>query len=435
MRANAKALRSLEQVIFENKLVGSGRMAAHAGGGQEAGRRRYQMLDVWRGVVCLFVVLEHVGVALWPGVDQVTPGWAAALHRAIVGVLSLNLGTPLFFVMSGYCIASSLDSARRRGTAPLAFFARRIWRIVPTYWAALFCFVGLVLVLDFFGLTRLHQSPVSLELGTPRDLTLAQWIGNLTLTETWRPLFGGGASNVFTRVAWSLCYQEQFYVVCVLALWLAPRRLDRALAIATMAIVMLRVMLWDAGALALIEGSFLMKWHEFAVGVLVFYCLNVGCSVAARRGVELGLVALALIGGATQLVSTAAAASFGLVLLAMHRWDEQAGLLGWLEPIRACGRRSYSIYLIHLPVAMVCNTLLYDQGLTSFWGRLLVLVPVASAAAVVVGWVFHRTIESHFLGQPPLPRVLAVRACPPAAAPEPIMSPRPVPVTLPLHSV
>ena len=26
---------------------------------------RYQALDAWRGIVCLVVVLEHAGVALW----------------------------------------------------------------------------------------------------------------------------------------------------------------------------------------------------------------------------------------------------------------------------------------------------------------------------------------------------------------------------------
>jgi peptidoglycan/LPS O-acetylase OafA/YrhL len=407
-------------------------------GTHEASRPRYQMLDVWRGVVCLYVVLEHAGVALWQ-CNDLGSGWVGKLHQAIVGVLALNIGTPLFFVMSGYCIASSLDSAQRRGTAPVAFLARRIWRILPTYWAALFGFVVLVLGLDAFGLTRLHQSDVALEIGSPRALNVAQWLGNLTLTETWRPLVGGGESAVFTRVAWSLCYQEQFYVVCVLALWLAPRRLARALAAATVAIVLFRVMAWDSGSIGRMEGTFPVRWHEFAVGLLVFHCLNGTCSPLARRMVELGLVALALIGCKTELVSTAAAASFGLMLIAMHRWDQQAGQLSWLEPLRACGRRSYSIYLVHLPVTTVCNPWLYDLGLTSFWARLLVLVPIVILASVAVGWAFHRAVESRFLGMPPFLGTLTAKAKPPIsdAMPGllPALAPRPVLILVPVLGV
>src|SRR5262249_9397625 len=138
---------------------------------------RYQMLDVWRGLVCLVVVLEHVGVALWGGADGGV-GLEGGVRRAVVQALRLNFGSPLFFVMSGYCIASCLDSARRRGTTPAEFLLKRFWRIFPTYWAALFGFVALVAVLDTVGLPSLHSNAFSLEIGAPGDLTFAQWLGN-----------------------------------------------------------------------------------------------------------------------------------------------------------------------------------------------------------------------------------------------------------------
>src|SRR5258708_5072544 len=75
---------------------------------------RYQALDAWRGIVCLIVVLEHAGVALWNQVDHGIAGFDGFLRHGIVTVLCLNLGAPLFFVISGYCIASSLDSSRRK---------------------------------------------------------------------------------------------------------------------------------------------------------------------------------------------------------------------------------------------------------------------------------------------------------------------------------
>ncbi len=376
------------------------------------GGARYQMLDIWRGVVCLVVVLEHAGVVLWSGLYEAS-GWPAWFQQKAVWLLTLNCGTPLFFVMSGYCIAASLESLRRKGGTPLTFLSRRFWRIVPTYWAALLFFFLVVAWLDRLGFNRLHDNPYGLSLVSPETLNNAQWFGNLTLIETWRPHLFGGASSVFTRVAWSLCYQEQFYVICVLALWLAPARVDRFLAVATVLIGSVRIMAWDSGGVEQIfSGTFPYLWHEFAVGLAVYWRLNRPTSSRERRLLEAGLVALAFVGYRSEFTSTFAAAVFGLVLIFMHRWDHVAGSLRILAPVKSCGKRSFSIYLVHLPVASVMSAVLCDLGFTSLGVRAFLVFPVAAAASVCVGWVFHRGVESHFLGQPPFlaPRTSTISA-------------------------
>jgi peptidoglycan/LPS O-acetylase OafA/YrhL len=350
-------------------------------------------------VVCVLVVLEHAGVALWSVADgSGLEGW---LRRIIVAGLELNLGGPLFFVMSGYCVASCIDSARRRGTAPLVFLARRVWRIFPPYWVALAGFVAVVAGLDAIGLERYHRNgTVSLELESPGMLDAWQWIGNLSLTETWRPLVGGHQAIIYTRVGWSLCYQEQFYLVCFLTLLLFPRRFERALMGITAVILAFRVFVWDAGALHRIAGTFPELWHEFAVGWLVYIWMGRSAAPAVRRGLELGLIALLIVALRTGLVSTAGAAGFGLLLIVLHRWDDRLPGLRWLDPVRACGRRSYSIYLVHLPTVMVVNAWLQARGWEGFWPRALVMIPASVSAAVAVGWVFHRVVERHFLDLP-----------------------------------
>ena len=75
---------------------------------------RYEIIDGIRGLAALAVVLHHLQVI---GIGP---------YAVIV-----------FFVISGYCIAASVDSTRRKGQGPLTFLARRLWRIYPTYWAAL----------------------------------------------------------------------------------------------------------------------------------------------------------------------------------------------------------------------------------------------------------------------------------------------------------
>lgn len=380
-------------------------VATFAPADRPAGRGRYLMLDVWRGLVCLVVVLEHAGVVLWPVGNTLASDGEGFLQQWILSILQWNFGSKLFFVMSGYCIASSLDSSRRRGDSPARFLGRRLWRIYPTYWAALLAFVVFVAGSDALGVGVLHHNGVSLELVSPASLNFSQWLGNLTLTETWRQhLSARGDVVVFTRVAWSLCYQEQFYFLCMLALWLAPRRLEQALVGATVAIVGFRFCAADVGMLWRCEGTFPIYWHLFAVGLAVYWRLNLSAGAPAwgRRGVDLGIAALACEQAVQGTFATVAPYVFGLLLIVMWRWDAVLGCSSWLAPIRACGRRSFSIYLIHLPVTMVGNLSLVDLGLESFWARALVVLPVVTAASVAVGWGFHHTVERHFMGQAPL---------------------------------
>ena len=356
---------------------------------------RYRSLDVWRGLICMMVVFEHTAVALWSGKLQGhgIEGW---LRRLIVTPLEWNLGAPLFFVISGYCVATSIDSHRRRERSGLTFLARRFWRIFPPYWAALLLFVAVVATLDAFGLERLHKSANALELSSPNSLNLPQWLGNLTLTETWRWHIIKGEPAIFTRVGWSLCYQEQFYLVCVLTMALAPRRFYGALALSTAAILLVRIEAWDIGFNRHIEGGFTDLWHEFAVGLGVYWRLNVAARRLSKRFVELALLGLLAIGVQQDLKTTVASAAFGLILIGCRRWDAGIERMAWLNSLRALGRRSYSIYLVHLPAAMVVTALLSEWGISEFWSRALVTVPLSSAAALVAGWVFHSAVDRHF---------------------------------------
>ena len=157
-----------------------------------------------------------------------------------------------------------------------------------------------------------------------------------------------------------------------------------------------RVLAWDAGALHRLEGMFPTLWHEFAVGLVVYWHLNVAATRRLRLGLELGLVGLAVLGNWAGDGSTVAAAGFGLVMILLRPWDERASRLGWLDPLRACGRRCYSIYLVHLPILSVGSSILLERGLTGFWSRSLVTLPAVAAASVAASWVFYRYVESPF---------------------------------------
>lgn len=367
---------------------------------------RYQSLDVWRGLACLMVVVDHAGIPA-VGSYEIMDGATVAdqwLRWGVVQGTRLAFGPPMFFVMSGYCIAASIDSLRRKGKPAVEFLMKRMWRTFPPFWIALLGVAAVVMGLDALGREQLYQGPYSYHLVAPSKLDTAQWLGNLTLTETWRPLVHGGSTLLLSEPSWSLCYQEQFYAICFLAVLLAPRRLYAVLAGATAIFVLFRLVAADIGALHRMQGLFPVFWQEFAVGLVVYWRLNAAESRQTRLGVDLGLLALMiLVPMGLFPYSTAVAAGFGLCMVVMRRWDAPLGgtpTLGWL---RACGRRCYSLYLVHLPVMIVVSTLLYNQGISSFWARALILIPVEVLISVAAGWAFFRFVESRFLSLPNRP--------------------------------
>ncbi|MDP9126259.1 MAG: acyltransferase, partial [Pseudomonadota bacterium] len=107
------------------------------------------------------------------------------------------VGVDLFFVLSGYLIANQLFAGIARGErlSLARFYARRAFRTLPVFW----------LVLAAFALF-----PAALGGRTPPP-----WWRFLTFTQN----IGLEAGTAFSH-AWSLCIEEQFYLVlpAVLAL-------------------------------------------------------------------------------------------------------------------------------------------------------------------------------------------------------------------------
>ena len=159
-------------------------------------------------------------------------------------------------------------------------------------------------------------------------------------------------------------------------------------------------------------GTFVVHWHEFAAGIAVYWRLNVAGGWAPRRAVEVGLAAMLGVGLIWAQRATAGAAGFALILIPLRRHDAMIDGLAPLRFLSACGRRCYSIYLAHLPVCTVVVAAMADLGLTGFWTRAMVVVPVATVAATAVGWMFFDLVEVHFQPTPRRPAAAGSRALP-----------------------
>jgi peptidoglycan/LPS O-acetylase OafA/YrhL len=175
-----------------------------------AAARRYDSLDIWRGVACLLVLVNH---AVSYQLNSAVPARTIDHVYAAIATVAARfwIGVPIFFVISGYCISAAADSRRRKGAALSTYFFRRFRRIFPPYWAVLGATVLLVGAGDVaFGGGLIRNSGFL----RPWWYSPAQWFGSITLTEIWRSHVFGGQKGLILGHAWTLCYEEQFYAVC-----------------------------------------------------------------------------------------------------------------------------------------------------------------------------------------------------------------------------
>lgn len=135
-------------------------------------------------------------------------------------------GVDLFFVLSGFLIGRQLLEPLAAGERPqlLSFYLRRLFRILPSYWVIL----------------TLYTLVPAVRAGEPmgplwKFLTFTQNLG-----------FEGGPFGH----AWSLCVEEQFYLVLpLLVLALAPRMGARGVALLSLGLlaagILLRSFAWS----------------------------------------------------------------------------------------------------------------------------------------------------------------------------------------------
>jgi peptidoglycan/LPS O-acetylase OafA/YrhL len=338
------------------------------------------MIDAWRGLAALGVVFFHLGVGN-----------------------SLNLGhnsVMVFFVISGYCIAASGESCRRNNVGPGGYMWRRLRRIYPPYFFSI-C---------FFVVTRLVK--VEAGMGDQLSHSILVWIQNLTLTQ-WFTLLRNPRTYAFDNPAlliagyWSLCYEEQFYIVIGLILFGAIYFKKPMLT--GIVVLMVPALVWNFTHPSITYGFFLDYWIAFALGSLVFYRLCKASSFEARACIDLTIVCLLIVslikGGSSHtdnhrlvysewIVTTV----FALVLIyarSLDRWFRKS-MLGVL--LCGFGLITYSLYLTHqclLHASSIAADKLILLGIPRFTE-----FPVRVILICIVAAVFWYFCERPFLNKP-----------------------------------
>ena len=357
---------------------------------------RYRSLDAWRGIACLMIVVFHQTTLLthW-GQDKEFMGAAGLTSKLFLSIAAqMNLGVPMFFVISGYCVTASAANLRGGNADLKTFFWRRFYRIFPPYWAAVGLALLLYLASSMFGhpIYDGRLDPTNL----PDRLTAWNWLGTLTLTEGWRYHFIGGDNRWLLTHAWSLGYEEQFYAVTGLILGYSSRKPFAGLAAVTAGVVVVTLLFGDR-----LDGFFLDgAWLLFALGILAYYWATLKEPRRRHRiflglTLVLGTAALGVLAG----LPFAFACLFAAVIIGLRRFDDRLVRSAVLRPFLWVGRISYSLYLTHVLVVVAIHELIVPK-IRSTWPPGVVIAVVTCLAigvSVCLAWPFYTYIERRFL--------------------------------------
>jgi peptidoglycan/LPS O-acetylase OafA/YrhL len=351
---------------------------------------RMRGLDLLRAAAIALVLMSHYRsfVSHAPSFGAIgSIGWA---------------GVDLFFVLSGYLIGNQLLAPIARGeTFSLKlFFARRLMRTLPNYYAVLAIY--LLMPLWF---------PHSAILGTSAA-SLWQF---LTFTQN----FGLAYGQTFTH-SWSLCIEEQFYVimplaVLVLARWSrSPRLAWGVLGAAVTAGVCARAYAWvahghDAFAAEVYYSSF-CRSDELLFGVAIAMLRNFHAGLFARllrhgnmllaAGLAMATAVLVCISNELPTPFLASAFGFSLVaasfaLLTCAALSPQCLLNRlWIPGAASLALWSYAVYLVHKPIFMALRPWCARFGVDT---QAPLSILVIMAIGTFGGWVLFRIVETPFM--------------------------------------
>lgn len=361
---------------------------------------RYETLDHWRGIAALMVVVFHASARY-----RVSAGDPGAV-TATIGLFWL--GVQLFFVISGYCIAAAVESSYRRNNRRiLEYFTRRVRRIFPTYLFWLVILISVMGLLEVFVPQLLGRDSYRLS-----KLTAVNWLGNISLTETWLPRLVGQRGLVLTRVGWTLCYELQFYLVCMVLMLLPRKWFYHGIAVTTAVVFCVFVFEGPVGVRWKFIGTFLDgRWLQFAMGIWVFYALTQGkMSTRILSGVFFLFVSVTSfqflgdysLGDAIDLrtkriLELSVCSAFSVLLLLIRTYDKKIGDSKLLKPLQKTGVMSYSLYLVHWPICKVLAQLGWGLGLRSLSHTVLITTPICLFASMLVTYYFFTLFEKPFI--------------------------------------
>ena len=316
------------------------------------------------------------------------------------------IGVDVFFVVSGLLITDHLlrEADRTGGIKILAFWARRVRRLLPLAFVVLLATIALIMLV----LPASQQRP-----GLLGVLWSSVYVQNWSLAASSTDYLARDQAPLLTQHFWSLSAEEQFYLIWPLLLIVgmaigarllrgrpeARRRGAALLAVMLVLVVSFVHSVWFTATSpgAAYFATTTRAW-EFAAGAaLAFVPRDLSFLRAGRTAARIAAswLGYGLIAGTTLLLSSSAPFPSATALLpvvgtalCLLAGDVRRGdptLLAGIRPVTWIGDLSYGIYLWHWPLLIAAPVLL-GSSLWA-WQKVVLIAIVVLLAAASKRWV------------------------------------------------
>lgn len=312
---------------------------------------RFEALDSWRGICALAVAIFHFSFVMKTEI----------LQNAIFS--NSYLFVDFFFVLSGFVVCHAyrdrLASPRQVG----GFVLRRFGRLWPLHAALLFALMLMVMAINLYGR---HPESLTIDKASGTYSLLALALNTALLTAVG--LYG----NAWNSPAWSIGAELYTYLLFAALVVFAGRRLLGA----SVALMLGASLILLAFAPALMNSTadfgFVRCIAGFFAGVATYHVHEAtrGRKLPLPSVAEVAAVALAglfmvLAGNGPDEVHAASLLAplvFGAAIVVFAREGGALSKLLHARPLRALGRWSYSIYMVHMPILVLLGYAVWLYG-------------------------------------------------------------------------
>lgn len=358
---------------------------------------RFPALDGIRGVAVAMVFAFHYG-----------GGAKGGMLLSAMNKLRLEgwMGVDVFFVLSGFLITGILYDTRDDSGYFRRFYARRVLRTAPVFYAAAL----VLLLLTAVFLYRWH----------PMHLLFLVYLGNFPadLTPALYQIHARTpAADVYIGHLWSLCVEEQFYLLWPMLVWMVRDRLKLLWTAIGLSVIAFLLRCWMVFGGVDLRGGWLLKMLPFKmdallIGAVLALVMRGNRAPRWQQGCKWLLVCA---GGAIAVLAVVVGDQYdhwmptiGFTLIALT----SAGLVGcaldprsvvyrvlMLRPLRLMGRYSYGFYVYHalFAAAWAALTAVLVRRLHSQMLGAALVVAVNFAVTFMLAKLSYELMERRFL--------------------------------------
>lgn len=351
-------------------------------------KSRDESLDVLRGVAILMVLLLHA-VVITPNIEN---------YKWIVKIGGhFEHGVQLFFMLSGWLIASTYESGISNGPKQWIYFARRFAKIIPLY--LIFMSINIILFLSlnkFFPDLIQYRNSV-----TASNLNLYNFIRHLFFLQGFFP------RDFHTLVdgSWSIVNEVYFYVLYPIVIYRYTKTVYDSLRTFAICILLSITFMLTVGKYysapefgGFSYYAFPVQLPCFILGIFCFRVKNAMTFAVSQKYMNVILLTVVILFFGTAEIKAAPVGAHiisCIIFVPLFIFLEFKGSSIIYAGLRSLGRQSYSLFFLHLVLLKTLVIFLIYYGNLDAIQILGMNVFVSVGISWILSWLLFNRIDNY----------------------------------------